>query len=76
VYGGLTILLYVMYYSVFDGNTAADGSAINIAFYSTKFDTVTFSNNRESAVRVGYEVMYMLVYILVVFVGHSCVRVF
>jgi len=39
---------------MFDGNTAADGSAINVAYYSIKFDNVTFSNNKESAVRVSY----------------------
>ena len=50
----LTIILYVIYFSVFDGNIAADGAAINIAFCSTKFNNVTFLNNRESAVRVSY----------------------
>ncbi|XP_065904297.1 uncharacterized protein [Dysidea avara] len=36
---------------VFDGNIAADGSAINIAYYSARFENVTFSRNKESAVR-------------------------
>ena len=45
--------LFMLLYSIFDGNTAADASAINLAFYSAKFDNVTFGNNRESAVRVS-----------------------
>ena len=42
-----------MHCSVFDGNYAADGAAMNVAHYSAKFDNVTFSNNTESAIRVS-----------------------
>ena len=39
--------------SIFDNNRAADGSAMNLAYYSAKFDNVTFRNNMESAIRVS-----------------------
>ena len=46
--------IHIIAFSVFDGNIAADGSAINIAYYSARFENVTFSRNKESAVRVSY----------------------
>ena len=42
-----------MIYSIFDGNRAANGAAMNLAHYSVKFDNVTFRNNKESAIRVS-----------------------
>ncbi|XP_065908079.1 uncharacterized protein [Dysidea avara] len=37
---------------IFDSNFGADAAAINIAYYNTRFDNVTFSNNIGNAVRV------------------------
>ena len=42
-----------MHNSIFDGNHAADGAAVNLVHYSVKFDNVTFKNNKESAIRVS-----------------------
>lgn len=39
--------------SIFDNNRAVDGAAMNLAYYSAKFDNVTFMNNMESAIRVS-----------------------
>lgn len=47
------MLIYINY-SIFDGNHATDGAAINMAHYSAKFDNVTFKNNRESTIRVRF----------------------
>ena len=49
-----------MHCSVFDGNYAADGAAMNVAHYSAKFDNVTFSNNTESAIRVSLYCIYCI----------------
>ena len=43
--------------SIFDNNHASDGAAMNLAFYSAKFDNVTFRNNVESAIRVSLYVL-------------------
>ena len=40
-------------YSIFDGNRASDGAAMNIAYYSVKLTNVTFRNNKESTIRVS-----------------------
>lgn len=45
---------YNYFYSVFDGNHASDGAAMNLAYYSAKFDNVTFRNSTESAIRVSF----------------------
>ena len=40
-------------YSIFDGNRAPNGAAMNLAYYSIKCDNVTFKNNKESTIRVS-----------------------
>lgn len=40
--------------SIFDGNIATDGAAMNLINYGAKFHNVTFKGNRESAVRVSF----------------------
>ena len=40
-------------YSVFDGNVAVTGSAINLAYYSVTIDGVTFVDNKGTTVAVS-----------------------
>ena len=51
----IVILQHVVnkFYSIFDGNLATDGAAMNLAYYSARFSNVTFRNNKESAIRVS-----------------------
>ena len=45
---------YYVPYSVFDDNFAGDdGSALSLYYYSGRFDNVTFSNHKGTAVRVS-----------------------
>ena len=50
-----------MHCSLFDGNLAADGAAVNLAYYSAKFANVTFSNSIESTIRVSLYCTYIRV---------------
>lgn len=49
-------------FSIFDGNRAPDGAAINAAHYGAKFDNVTFKNNRESTIRVSFKCVHCVTY--------------
>ena len=49
-----------MHRSIFDGNCAADGAAVNLAYYSAKFTNVTFSNSIESTIRVSLYCTYRI----------------
>ena len=58
---------------MFDGNHASDGGAMNLAYYSAKFDNVTFRNSTESAVRVSLYVRTLYTYSTVfVYVYNLC----
>lgn len=51
----ITVMSYCNKYicSIFDGNLAMDGSAMNVAYLDTKLYNVTFKSNKGSALRVS-----------------------
>ena len=63
--------------SIFDGNRAPDGAAINAAHYGAKFDNVTFKNNRESTIRVSFTCVHCITYGLkIIFKFNEQVNIF
>ena len=46
---------------MFEHNYAVGGAAINVEYYLAKLSNVSISNNRESALQVSFNYLYMLI---------------
>ena len=55
----------MLFFSIFDGNIAPSGAAINLAYYDAWMDNVLFRNHQGSAIRVSNHLTFF-----VYFSGH------
>ena len=53
----------VFFFSVFDGNFAPSGAAINLGYYDARLDNVSFSHHQGSAIRVQVICMQYYIYV-------------